>query len=129
LPEPPVPDGTYSVDTTESVIRWTGRNLFNHHSGTVRLAGGEPSRREASEIDRLQAGPSGRGLREQPNQIRVNRGQLASARFTIDMTSIACEDLADPALNAMLSRTCAPPISSTPRTIPPPSSSPIPPSG
>ena len=75
LPQPPVPDGAYDVDTKESVIRWTGRNLFNHHSGTVRLAGGE---------------------------VRVNQGQLASARFTIDMASIACEDLADQALNAML---------------------------
>jgi polyisoprenoid-binding protein YceI len=75
LPQPPVPDGTYTVDTKESVIRWTGRNLFNHHSGTVRLADGE---------------------------IRVTQGQFASARFTIDMASLACEDLADSALNAML---------------------------
>ena len=75
LPQPPVPDGTFRIDTVQSVIRWTGRNLFNHHSGTVRLAGGE---------------------------IHLRQGQLASARFTIDMASIACEDLADPALNAML---------------------------
>ena len=32
LPEPPAPDGTFRVDTAQSVIRWTGRNLFNHHS-------------------------------------------------------------------------------------------------
>ncbi len=75
LPQPPVPDGPYRVDTAQSVIRWTGRNLFNYHSGTVRLAGGE---------------------------IRVRQGELTSARFTIDMASIACEDLGDPALNAML---------------------------
>jgi polyisoprenoid-binding protein YceI len=75
LPQSPVPDGTYRIDTAQSVIRWTGRNLFNHHSGTVRLAGGE---------------------------IHLRQGQLASARFTIDMTSIACEDLADTAMNAML---------------------------
>ena len=75
LPESPVPHGQYTVDTAESVIRWTGRNLFNHHSGTVRLAGGE---------------------------IRVNRGELTHARFIIDMKSIACEDLADSGLNAML---------------------------
>ena len=75
LPQAPVPNGTYHVDTAESVIRWTGRNLFNHHSGTVRLAGGE---------------------------IRVRQGQLAGARFTIDMDSIANEDIPDPGLNAML---------------------------
>jgi polyisoprenoid-binding protein YceI len=75
LPEPPVPHGLYAVATAESVIRWTGRNLFNHHSGTVRLAGGE---------------------------IRVEQGQLTSARFTIDMASIACEDLTDAGMNAML---------------------------
>lgn len=75
LPQPPVPHGTYAVDTAESVIRWTGRNLFNHHSGTVRLAGGE---------------------------IRVEHGQLTSARFSIDMASIACEDLTDSGMNAML---------------------------
>jgi polyisoprenoid-binding protein YceI len=75
FPQPPVPDGHYRVDTAQSVIRWTGRNLFNHHNGTVRLAEGE---------------------------LLVNRGQLASARFAIDMASIACEDLADSAMNAML---------------------------
>ncbi|MCE9609441.1 MAG: YceI family protein [Chthoniobacter sp.] len=75
FPQPPVCTGTYAVDTQESVIRWTGRNLFNHHSGTVRLAGGE---------------------------IVLRDGRLTSARFTIAMTTIACEDLADSALNAML---------------------------
>lgn len=75
LPKPPTPDGTFRVDTGQSVIRWTGRNLFNHHSGTVRLTDGE---------------------------IRVRQGELQSARFTIDMASIACEDLADTGMNAML---------------------------
>jgi polyisoprenoid-binding protein YceI len=75
LPQPPVPDGAYRLDPAQSVIRWTGRNLFNHHSGTVRLAEGE---------------------------ILLRQGELVSARFTIDMAGIACEDLADPACNAML---------------------------
>ena len=75
LPQRALPDGAYTVDTAESVIRWTGRNLFNHHHGTVRLADGE---------------------------ILVRLGQLVSARFTIDLASIACEDLADSALNAQL---------------------------
>lgn len=75
LPQPPIPDGTFQIDTAESVIRWTGRNLFNHHSGTVRLADGE---------------------------IRVRKGELISARFTVDMASIACEDITDTGMNAML---------------------------
>jgi polyisoprenoid-binding protein YceI len=75
LPQPPAPDGTFRLDTTQSIIRWTGRNLFNHHSGTVKPASGE---------------------------VVLRQGQLISARFTVDMNSIACEDLTDPALNAML---------------------------
>lgn len=77
LPEPPPIDGIYQVDTAESVIRWTGRNLFNHHSGTVRLSGGT---------------------------IAARQGVLESARFIIDMASIACEDLADSEWNGMLIR-------------------------
>lgn len=75
LPAPPVADGVYQVDLAQSVIRWTGRNLFNHHSGTLRLASGE---------------------------IVAKQGTLESARFTIDMDSIACEDITDPDLNTML---------------------------
>jgi polyisoprenoid-binding protein YceI len=75
LPAPPQPEGRYQVDTNDSVIRWTGRNLFNHHHGTLRLESGE---------------------------IVIENGQPKLAVFTIDMTSIACEDLTDPAWNAML---------------------------
>ncbi len=75
LPQPPVPNGAYHLDTAQSVIRWTGRNLFNHHQGTVKLASGE---------------------------IHLRQGSLISARFTIDMASIVCEDLVNPAYNAML---------------------------
>ena len=75
LPQPIVPDGSFRIDTGQSVVRWTGRNLFNHHSGTVKLAGGE---------------------------IVLKRGELLSARFSIDMASIANEDLADAAMNSML---------------------------
>ena len=74
LPQPPVPDGTYAVDVAQSVIRWTGRNLFNHHNGTVHLSGGE---------------------------IVLRQGQLVSARFTIDTTSIANEDISDSAINSI----------------------------
>lgn len=75
LPRPSVQDGAFRADSEQSVIRWTGRNLFNHHSGTVRLAEGE---------------------------IHIRNGDLVSARFTIDMASIACEDLSDSGMNAML---------------------------
>lgn len=71
------PDGVFDVDISTSVVRWTGRNLFNHHHGTIKLAGG---------------------------RIEVQRGVLLSARFTLDMNSIACEDLVDTGYNAMLIR-------------------------
>ncbi len=77
FPAAPEIDGRYQVDTQESVIRWTGRNLFNHHHGTVQLASGE---------------------------MVVQSGRLVSACFTIDMATIACDDLADPGWNAMLIR-------------------------
>lgn len=72
-----VPEGVFEVDTSTSVVRWTGRNLFNHHHGTIKLAGGG---------------------------IEVERGVLKHARFTLDMNSIACEDLVDTGYNAMLIR-------------------------
>lgn len=77
LPEAAVIDGIYQIDAAESVIRWTGRNLFNHHHGIVRLASGE---------------------------IAASAGVLKSARFVVDMNSIACEDLTDETWNAMLIR-------------------------
>lgn len=70
-------DGRYLVDTAESVIRWTGRNLFNHHSGTVHFASGE---------------------------VVIAGGRLASAAFTADLRTIACEDIADTAMNGLLLR-------------------------
>lgn len=71
------PDGVFEVDTETSVVRWTGRNLFNHHQGTVKLAGG---------------------------RIELENGALKAARFTLDMNQIVCEDLVDTAYNAMLIR-------------------------
>ncbi len=68
-------EGTYRVDTEASVIRWTGRNLFNHHNGTIKLSAGEIV------------------LRDQ---------NLVAASFTVAMNSIACEDLADATWNKML---------------------------
>lgn len=73
----PQPSGIFHVDTETSVVRWTGRNLFNHHRGTLKLSGG---------------------------RLEIAGSSLRSARFTLDMSSIACEDLTDPAMNAMLIR-------------------------
>lgn len=69
--------GVFDVDTETSLVRWTGRNLFNHHHGTVKLSGG---------------------------RIEVENGALKTARFTLDMNQIACEDLVDTAYNALLIR-------------------------
>jgi len=78
LVNPPNPaDGGYAIDLESSVVRWTGRNLFNHHHGTVKLAAG---------------------------RIEIEQGTLKSARFSLDMGSIACEDLTDAQYNAMLIR-------------------------
>jgi polyisoprenoid-binding protein YceI len=77
MPEEPVINGVYQVNAADSLIRWTGRNLFNHHSGTVKLRSGE---------------------------ITAVNGVLTSARFEIDMNSIACEDLTDQTWNDMLIR-------------------------
>jgi polyisoprenoid-binding protein YceI len=71
------PHGHYELDTETSVVRWTGRNLFNHHHGTIKLTCGH---------------------------IDVQNGVLQFASFTLDMNSIACEDLVDTAYNAMLIR-------------------------
>ena len=75
LPAAPSLSGTFHADTEQSLIRWTGRNLFNHHSGTVRLAEGE---------------------------ITLRDNALVAARFSIAMDSIACEDISDSAINQML---------------------------
>jgi polyisoprenoid-binding protein YceI len=71
----PPRDGTYLVDTTSSIVRWTGRNLFNHHSGTVPFDGGN---------------------------VVLASGALVSAEFRVAMGRIACEDIPDQALNAVL---------------------------
>lgn len=69
--------GRLPIDTENSVIRWTGRNLFNFHNGTLKL---------------------GRGY------IEVADNVLIGATIPIDMTSLQCADLADSAMNAMLIR-------------------------
>lgn len=77
MPESPLAHGRYVVNAADSIIRWTGRNLFNHHSGTVGIASGE---------------------------IVLTNGVLETAGFSIELQSIRCEDIADQEMNAMLLR-------------------------
>ena len=69
------PSGSFEVDKTASFVEWTGRNLFNRHTGTVQLRDGH---------------------------ILIENGRLAGGQLTIDMTTLRCSDIADPALNALL---------------------------
>ncbi|MCB1210796.1 MAG: YceI family protein [Verrucomicrobiales bacterium] len=75
LPQTPVITGQFKADTQGSLIRWTGRNLFNHHSGSLKLAAGH---------------------------LTIEKGALKTASFILDMNSITCEDLTDSGYNAML---------------------------
>jgi polyisoprenoid-binding protein YceI len=67
--------GKLPIDTENSVIRWTGRNLFNFHEGTLKLG---------------------------PGHIEAVGNQLGESVIPIDMTSLHCSDLTDSAMNAML---------------------------
>jgi polyisoprenoid-binding protein YceI/rhodanese-related sulfurtransferase len=72
---PELPSGQFEVDQSASLIEWMGRNLFNRHAGTVQLG---------------------------PGQILIQDGRLVGGHLTVDMTSLACSDIADPAMNAHL---------------------------
>ncbi|MCC5839995.1 MAG: YceI family protein [Opitutales bacterium] len=73
--QPLPPAGTFPVDVASSTILWTGRNRFNHHTGTLALGSGS---------------------------LTMEDGQPTAAAFTIDMRSIACTDIRDAAANAGL---------------------------
>lgn len=67
--------GNFTADTERSVIFWTGRNLFNHHTGAVGLGGGS---------------------------LQMENGSLVSAEFAVDFFTLTCTDLKDSALIAVL---------------------------
>lgn len=56
-------EGIYVLDNKASQIRWTGRNLFNHHHGFLLLANG---------------------------RMEMRNEKLIDASFEIDMRSIVC---------------------------------------
>jgi polyisoprenoid-binding protein YceI/rhodanese-related sulfurtransferase len=70
-----LPSGRFEIDQAASVVEWMGSNRFNHHLGTVRLGSGS---------------------------VHIKNGQLAGGRLSIDMTTLQCTDIPDPALNARL---------------------------
>lgn len=70
-----IPDGEFSVEVEKSLVRWTGRNLFNHHEGTLKVAAG---------------------------RLTLKAGALTGAEFLLDMRSIACSDLTDSMWNKLL---------------------------
>jgi len=67
--------GRYVLDAERSAIFWTGRNLFNHHTGSLSLRDGTAELRDDA---------------------------LVAASFTVDMDSIGCTDIQDANMNAML---------------------------
>jgi polyisoprenoid-binding protein YceI len=71
----PAISGRFVVDQESSVIHWTGRNLFNFHTGSLGLSGGF---------------------------VELENGRLVAAEFMIDMGTLDCTDLTDQAMNRML---------------------------
>lgn len=69
------PEGRFEIVTEESFLRWTGRNLFNFHEGTLRLQSGF---------------------------LEVRDGLLTGGELRLDMASLRCLDLADDSMNAKL---------------------------
>lgn len=75
---PPPPNQNpllWPIDPTSSTILWTGRNRFNHHTGTLSLSEGF---------------------------LEMTDGHPTQGEFTIDMASITCTDITDPQANAGL---------------------------
>jgi rhodanese-related sulfurtransferase len=72
-----VKDGQYTVDGAASRLEWMGRNLNGRHYGTIAVSGGE---------------------------VGVKNGVLAGGSITLDMSSIADQDLKDEGYNSMLVR-------------------------
>ena len=67
--------GRFAIDRDASFIRWTGRNLFNFHTGELKLGDGH---------------------------VTIERGELKDAIIAVDMNSISCADLTDSQMNATL---------------------------
>ncbi|MDW8205044.1 MAG: YceI family protein [Cytophagales bacterium] len=69
------PKETYKINTNATTIGWVGKKVTGQHNGTVKVSGGT---------------------------LEVTNGKITGGEFLIDMNSIVCEDLKDPATNAKL---------------------------
>lgn len=72
---PPLADGRYELDLTQSRVEWTGRNLINKHWGQVAISSGF---------------------------VDFKQGMPVSGGATIDMRRITCTDLASSDLHDVL---------------------------
>ncbi len=68
-------EGSHAIDTLQSEIRWTGRNLTGSHTGTLKLLQGT---------------------------IEVKNGRAIRGVFTIDMQSITDKDIEDSDMRSLL---------------------------
>ncbi|MEZ4827342.1 MAG: YceI family protein [Bacteroidia bacterium] len=73
--EAPAGAKAYSVDSEGSIMKWKGAKAAYFHEGSINISGGTLS---------------------------VANGQLVAGNFTVDMNSIADEDITDPEKNAKL---------------------------
>jgi rhodanese-related sulfurtransferase len=76
-PALPVLNGVIPLDQAETRLEWTGRNLLNKHVGTVGMKSG---------------------------WLSFTEGWLAGGEIVIDMTTLACTDIADATVNQLLIR-------------------------
>lgn len=74
-PTPSLPDGELPIDTANSKIEWTGRNLLNKHWGTVPI---------------------------QTGHLVFSEGMLVEGEIHIDLRGIRCTDLADSEMHDVL---------------------------
>lgn len=75
VPVPKIEDGEYSLDLTNSLAGWSGRNVKYAHHGTINLKRGK---------------------------VRIEKSKLAEGEFVLDMTSIKDLDLTDEGLKNVL---------------------------
>lgn len=66
---------TFVVNKDQSQVKWNGKKVSGEHYGTIEFSGGA---------------------------LQVTNGQISSGTFEINMNSIVCEDITNPATNAKL---------------------------